>query len=90
MNINSHDARFRRFELLIIAVKFDIWLVRKHEPFFCAFKPFQWLLAFEIDHLSDETERFRWLMSTLGARPNHRKLLFFQFIDRTRTKNFLN
>jgi hypothetical protein len=47
---------------------------------FCAFKPFRWLLALCIDHLSDETKHFRWLMSTLGARPNHRNLLFFQFL----------
>jgi hypothetical protein len=84
------NASFRRFELLIIATILDIWLVRKHELSFCAFKPFRWLLAFCIDHLSDETKHFRWLMSTLGARPNHRNLLFFQFLDRTKTKNFLN
>jgi hypothetical protein len=51
---------------------------------FCPFNPFRWLIAFCIDHFSDETKHFRWLMSTLGARPNHRNLLFFQFLDRTK------
>ena len=66
----------------------DIWLVRKHELSFRAFDPFRWLLTFWIFHFADETERFRWLMSTPGARPNHRKLLFFQSLDKTKYQIF--
>jgi hypothetical protein len=69
----------------IIATIFDLWLVRKHELSICPWKHFRWLHALCIDHLSDETEHFRWLMSTLEARPNYRNLLFFQFIDRNKT-----
>jgi hypothetical protein len=69
---------------LIIATIFDIWLVRKHELSFCPFKHFRWLLAFCLDPLSAENEHFRWLMSTLEARLNHRILIFCQFLDRTK------
>jgi hypothetical protein len=51
---------------LIIALIFDIWLVRKHELSFFTFKHFRRLLVFCFDPLSDENENFRWLMSTVG------------------------
>jgi hypothetical protein len=70
---------------LIIATIFDIWLVRKHELSFCPFKYIRWLHAFCLAPLSAEDEHFRWLMSTLVARLNHRILLFCQFLDRTKT-----
>jgi hypothetical protein len=69
---------------LIIASIFDIWLVRKHELSFFPFKHFRWLLAFCFDPLSAENENFRWLMSTVEARLNHRNLIFFHFLDRTK------
>jgi hypothetical protein len=68
---------------LIIAI-FDIWLVRKHELSFFPFKHFQWLLAFCFNPLSVENENFRWLMSTVEARLNHRNLIFCHFLDRTK------
>jgi hypothetical protein len=69
---------------LIIATIFDIWLVRKHELSFCPFKYFRWLHAFCLDLLSAEDEHFRWLMSTLEARLNHRILIFCHSLDRTK------
>jgi len=65
----------RRFETSIIAA-FDTWLVRKHELSFCSSKPFRRLLCNSNRPFADEIERFRWLMSTPGARPNHRKSPF--------------
>jgi hypothetical protein len=41
--------------------------------------PFGGCFVFQIDHFADETKRFRWLMSTPGARPNHRKSLVYTF-----------
>ena len=66
---------------LIIALIFDIWLMRKHELSFFTFKHFRWLLAFCFEPLSNENENFQWLMSTLEARLNHRNLIFFLFLD---------
>ena len=69
---------------LIIAPIFDIWLVRKHELSFCPFTHFRWLLASCFDPLFSEYENFRWLMSTMEARLNHRNLIFCHFLDRTK------
>ena len=51
---------------LIIALIFDIWLVRKHELSFFTFKHFRRFLVFYFVPLSDENENFQWLMSTIG------------------------
>jgi hypothetical protein len=69
---------------IIIAPIFDSWLVRKHELSFFPFTNFRWLLAFCFDPLTAENEDFRWLMSTLEARLNHRNLIFCLFLDRTK------
>jgi hypothetical protein len=69
---------------IIIAPIFDIWLVRKHELSFFPFTHFRWLLASCFDPLSAENENFRWLMSTVEARLNHRNLIFCHFLDRTK------
>ena len=52
--------------------------------------PFGGCFVFQIDHFVDETKRFRWLMSTPGARPNHRKSLFYTFWINQVSKILLN
>jgi hypothetical protein len=49
---NSHhlpQCELSTVVFLIIAMIFDIWLVRKHELSFCPLKHFLWLHAFYLD-----------------------------------------
>jgi hypothetical protein len=44
--------------------------------------------VFQIDHLLTKPNAFRWLMSTPGARPNHRKSAVFPPFDKTKYQEF--